>query len=304
MTDLVKLFNNENGENINDARLTTGLRIGEHKFIKLDIMSVNQIYNLIYNENCSFDKLEILIKDYHNGNLLKLIFNCFDEKLGDNSLRLFARQIINFLEIFDRNYFVNFDLTPEKFLINQNLEIKISEFKYLTKVKQQNELSIPGGTPGYLSPEYFLENPISEEVARKQDYFALGTILFFIKYGNEMIDYQKYEQSNLNYEKNIEICKRKIITNLKSQKLLDQELSEFIISLIQIEPENRPNFEQIFRNKWLNRNKLILDDILDANDNDRDKLFMELQKSDFLIKKKKDSTKKDKRFKFKKKLKK
>ena len=305
MTHLAGLLNNENEGNIDDARLTTEMRIEKKKFIKLlKIMLANQIHNLINNENGSFDNLGLLIEDYHKKNSLKLITYCFVEKLEDNLLRIFAIGIINSLEILDRNYSVHFDLNLEKFLINQNLEIKFSELKFLTKVKKQNKLSIPEGTTGYLTPEFYLKELISEEVARKQDYFALGCILYFIKFGNEMFNYQKYEQSDLNYEKNIEICKRKIITNLKSQKLLDQELSEFITSLIQIEPENRPNFEQIYRNKWLNRNKLILDDILDANDNDRDKLFMELQKSDFLIKKKKDSTKKDKRFKFKKKLKK
>ena len=305
MTHLEGLLNNENEGNIDDARLTTEMRIEKKKFIKLlKIMLANQIHNLINNENGSFDNLGLLIEDYHKKNSLKLITYCFVEKLEDNLLRIFAIGIINSLEILDRNYSVHFDLNLEKFLINQNLEIKFSELKFLTKVKKQNKLSIPEGTTGYLTPEFYLKELISEEVARKQDYFALGCILYFIKFGNEMFNYQKYEQSDLNYEKNIEICKRKIITNLKSQKLLDQELSEFITSLIQIEPENRPNFEQIYRNKWLNRNKLILNDILDANDNDRDKLFMELQKSDFLIKKKKDSTKKDKRFKFKKKLKK
>ena len=305
MTHLAGLLNNENEGNIDDARLTTEMRIEKKKFIKLlKIMPAKQIYNLINNENGSFDNLGLLIEDYHKKNSLKLITYCFVEKLEDNLLRIFAIGIINSLEILDRNYSVHFDLNLEKFLINQNLEIKFSELKFLTKVKKQNKLSIPEGTTGYLTPEFYLKELISEEVARKQDYFALGCILYFIKFGNEMFNYQKYEQSDLNYEKNIEICKRKIITNLKSQKLLDQELSEFITSLIQIEPENRPNFEQIYRNKWLNRNKLILNDILDANDNDRDKLFMELQKSDFLIKKKKDSTKKDKRFKFKKKLKK
>lgn len=305
MTHLAGLLNNENEGNIDDARLTTEMRIEKKKFIKLlKIMLANQIHNLINNENGSFDNLKLLIEDYHKKNSLKLITYCFVEKLEDNLLRILAIGIINSLEILDRNYSVHFDLNLEKFLINQNLEIKFSELKFLTKVKKQNKLSIPEGTTGYLTPEFYLKELISEEVARKQDYFALGCILYFIKFGNEMFNYQKYEQSDLNYEKNIEICKRKIITNLKSQKLLDQELSEFITSLIQIEPENRPNFEQIYRNKWLNRNKLILNDILDANDNDRDKLFMELQKSDFLIKKKKDSTKKDKRFKFKKKLKK
>ena len=52
-------------------------------------------------------------------------------------------------------------------------------------------------------------------------------------------------------------------------------------NLIEYEPSDRPNFEKIYRNKWLNTNREILENIITTNENDEEKVIMELQKSDF-----------------------
>ncbi len=60
---------------------------------------------------------------------------------------------------------------------------------------------------------------------------------------------------------------------------------DFIISLIGYNPDERSDFHQIFRNKWLNKNNDILDRIIMAFENDEEKLIIELQKKDYLMKK-------------------
>ena len=138
---------------------------------------------------------------FHRHNLLKLIYIPFIEKAGDNLLRFYSNQIINSLETLDRNYYVHFDLKPENLLISIGLIIKLSDFSILRKIKTENEnqnsTRIPGGTHGYLSPEYFINKQVSLEDARKQDYFALGLCLFIIKYGNQMLKYKKYEDNTM-----------------------------------------------------------------------------------------------------------
>ena len=65
------------------------------------------------------------------------------------------------------------------------------------------------------------------------------------------------------------------------------------------------NFGKIYKNKWLNRNKEIIEDIVHTNENDEEKIIMELQKSDYLINKQKDlNPKKAKKYILKKKIKK
>ena len=73
--------------------------------------------------------------------------------------------------------------------------------------------------------------------------------------------------------------------NIKSGKLSDGEFINFICSLIEYKPEDRPYFEEIYRNIWLNNNSEQINNIHSINQGEEDKMLLELQKSDFLIKK-------------------
>ena len=171
----------------------------------------------------------------------------------------------------------------------------------MTRIKDYDKAKIPGGTQGYLSPEYYLKERVSSEVARKQDYFALGSTLFYIKYGEHLLKYKKDDESIIKYDTVMELLFRKY-EFIKRRQTIKQEFIGFIISLIHYDINNRANFEEIYRNKWLNRNKETIEDIVYTNENDAEKIIMELQKSDFLINKEKDlNPEKAKKFKFKKK---
>ena len=71
-------------------------------------------------------------------------------------------------------------------------------------------------------------------------------------------------------------------------------------NLLNYTPEDRPNFENIYRNKWLNKNNKEHREIMILNHNDNKKAIIEFQKSDFLIKKEKDLNKNKQKFRFKK----
>ena len=76
--------------------------------------------------------------------------------------------------------------------------------------------------------------------------------------------------------------------NIKSEKMSDGEFINFLCSLIEYKPEDRPFFEEIYRNIWLNNNSEQINNIHSINQGEEEKLIMELQKSDFLIKKEKE----------------
>ena len=259
-------------------------------------------YELIIMEKSLLNNLNVINKYYHGHRILKLIFNRpFEEYCGDNLLRYYTKQIVDGLETLERNYFVHFDIKPENLLISLGLEIKLSDFSLLTKVKEQKELAFPGGTQGFSSPEYYLDKKFSNEDARKQDYFALGSTLFYLKYGTHMLKFHECnESSSVNSDIIKDILEKKI-AYIKSNQFSDQDFIDFISGLIEYEPGDRPTFEQIYRNKWLNKNNKILNEIIYANNIDVEKAILELQKSDFLIKKEEESNKKkEKKFKFKK----
>ena len=131
----------------------------------------------------------------------------------------------------------------------------------------------------------------------------MGSTLFYIKYGEHLLKYKKDDDSIINNDTVMELLFRKH-EFIKSRQPTDQEFIDFIISLIHYDINDRADFEKIYRNKWLNRNKEIIEDIVHTNENDEEKIIMELQKSDYLINKQKDlNNQKAKKFKYKKKIK-
>ena len=140
-------------------------------------------------------------------NLLKFIFHPF-EIMGDNFIRYFIKQLVEGLKLFNIESFCHFDIKPPNILIFTNLVLKFSDFGLLRNPKEIEDefenVKIPGGTHGYLTEEYFKREFVTSEVARKQDYFALGLTLFFLKFGEPLLNYQKSDDPMINRTKYIE----------------------------------------------------------------------------------------------------
>ena len=242
-----------------------------------------------------------------------LIFkNPFLNKFGDNLIRLFCKQIITALKTFYEGNLVHFDIKPDNILIFKGLELKLIDFSFLTKLIHTKKQQIIGGTPGYFSPEFFIRKDFTDEILQKQDYFALGITIYNLLFDKPAITgYQKEKdlinKTNLNEEekkenerrkeinekikeKNYNIiidCIQRAMNNIKSQKYLDKNFIEFLCNLIQYNPNERLDFEKIIRNKWLNKNTDEINKIININISDEDNMLLELQKSDFLVTKRK-----------------
>ena len=92
------------------------------------------------------------------------------------------------------------------------------------------------------------------------------------------------------------------MNHIKSSITSDVDLNNFLCDLIQYKPENRPSFEKIYRNKWLNKKDDFKTVTFRSGINDEgNKLLFELNKNDFLYQHKNEisKTEKNKKFKFK-----
>ena len=243
-------------------------------------------------EKAVLKDLKTFNKSIYNQNICNLIIDPFKEVIGDSLLKFLTRQIIKGLELFERNEFIHFDIKPENILIFLELYLKITDFGLLRDVSKLNKIRIPGGTPGYLSPEYYqnyrFRVPI--DIAKKQDYFALGATIFLLKYGRQMIKIKihktnKSEENKLSQQFISDLI-QKNITFIKSDKLADKDFVKFLCGLIQILPEDRPCFEEIYRNKWLNKNISYIKKVFIGFRDDEQKLIVELRKNDYLMEKK------------------
>ena len=285
MAGKLEIKKNNKEEKSEEEKLMVELRgqniIKIHKIYSKAIDA--QYYNLIIMDKAQLNDMQILTDYYYKRNLLKLLFDPFEQKVGDSLLRFYSRQIINALQTLDNNYCVHYDLKPENLLILLNLIVKLSDFSLLRKVKgEKDKTKIPGGTTGFLSPEYYVDENVTGDVARKQDYFALGSTLFYLKYGEKMIKFNKSNDNLINEDKVINSLQYQI-SFIKSRKLVDKDFIDFLTSLISYNPNDRPSFVQIYTNKWLNKDVDYIDNIIANFENEEEKVLMELQKVDFLI---------------------
>ena len=232
-----------------------------------------------------------------------MIYNPFNEVVSDTLLRFYATQIINGLEIIYRNNIIHLNLNLENLLVTIELKITLSSFnnciKYGEKqIKDNFNLKIPENEKGYHSPEYYINSKMSIEDAKKQDYFALGSSLFLLKFGEKLLDFKQYEELEMNSDRIINVLEKKI-NFIKSQTFINEDFINFLISLIQYKTKDRSSFEQIYRNKWLNDNKEEIDFISNIFKIEEEKLLLELQKADYIIKKEKLKENKINKYKFK-----
>ena len=275
------------------------------------------IYNFILMEKADLKDLSSFIENSRNNQIQNLIINPFyDGIVSDNCFKYFTKHLIIGLESLERIGYSHFDIKPGNILIFKNYILKLSDFSFLRNrndiIKKNNMLQIPGGTNGYCPPEYYLNQDVTIENAKKHDYFSLGSTLFSLKYGKRLLKFPIIQRLYLQSKKNkeieiieyiLEMLKRQI-NFIKSNILSDKDFINFLCSLIQFNPEDRPKFEEIYRNKWLNKNSKeieIIFNINNINKVDNSKLILELNKSDYLIDKKKNLNHNRKKFVFKKK---
>ena len=232
------------------------------------------------------------LKDFNKYLNESLIFKeTFVEEFGDDLMRFFVMQLVNAFRTFYQGNYVHFDIKPDNILIFKNLEVKIIDFSFLKKLKPGYRDGIPGGTYGYTTPEYYKSiNSHDNESLQKQDYYALGAVIYYLKYGTRLVeDNSIYDNQNKKIRNdymdlnNITESIDKGLNRIKTEKYQDKDFSDFLCSLIQFKPYERANFESIIRNKWLNKNKKEINKILNINLADEDNIVLELRKSDFLI---------------------
>ena len=266
-----------------------------------NIIKVNKIYikkyygkeySLILMEKAIFKDLGTFINSLIYDNILKLIFKNPFEITGDNLIRYFVKQLVEGLELLDRGSYCHFDIKPSNILIFFKMILKFTDLGLLRNIEEikdeNNKVKIPGGTKGFLSPEFYCNkyHEVSYEESIKYDFFALGVTIFYLKFGKEMLEYKKFEDGILTSDNIIKLLD-KAMNEIKSEKLFDEDFIEFLCSLIQFKAKDRPNFEEIYRNKWLNRNLEEILEIREINETDEEKLLLELDKSDYLFEKKK-----------------
>jgi len=233
-----------------------------HKFCEPVEINGNK-YCLIIIEKAYLRDLGYFNNYYHYRNLLKLIIP-IAEMCEDNFLRFIMRQIVSGLEVLERNNYMDYNINPENLLITSNCDIKLSPFTDINGINK---------------------NISSINTNKKTlDYFGLGCTLFFLKFGKDLKE--KIEGKS---PTKVQIIKFifKYINTINNNKTIDRDFIYFLLLLIKGGSDESLTFEEVYRNKWLNKNLECLEDIISDFEVEEGKRFLELNKHDFITKKNK-----------------
>lgn len=139
------------------------------------------------------------------------------------------------------------DIKPDNILLTNGRKIKLIDFGFAIKYNSEDFLSDPLGTPPYACPEIHKSNKYHGASA---DIWSTGVVLFvmvcgYLPFGDEGDDEEKISSSIQKGEFEI-------------PDTLSSHLIDLIIHLLEIDPCQRYDFEQITQHCWFNANKPVL----------------------------------------------
>ncbi|XP_037935855.1 phosphorylase b kinase gamma catalytic chain, skeletal muscle/heart isoform isoform X2 [Teleopsis dalmanni] len=105
--------------------------------------------------------------------------------LSEKKTRTIMRQIFEGVEYIHSKNIVHRDLKPENILLDENHNVKITDFGFARLLKEGEKLSDLCGTPGYLAPETLKCNMFegSPGYSKEVDIWACGVIMFTLLVG-------------------------------------------------------------------------------------------------------------------------
>ena len=258
-----------------------------------EVMKIEQIYVRNLNPNIyyllimeeSLSNLYFLNKTLHNDgfSLLKIINSPYMEIMGENLLKYFTKQIINLLEFIDRNnlYFKNLSL-KHFFVSKKDFLIRLYNFKNIINLDDKEKpIDKTTTKKSSLNKNKIKENIEENELKKKEYYDQIGGIICDLIFDNS--DYKNINESpEIIEDKEIEL-KMRYNKKIKA-KNMDDNLKDLLFKLICFEPKYRPNIEEIYRNKWVNENSNLINEIVSNFEKDIIKIISEFAKYDYLNK--------------------
>ncbi|XP_036215332.1 phosphorylase b kinase gamma catalytic chain, skeletal muscle/heart isoform isoform X3 [Bactrocera oleae] len=105
--------------------------------------------------------------------------------LSEKKTRTIMRQIFEGVEYIHAKNIVHRDLKPENILLDENHNVKITDFGFARQLKGDEKLADLCGTPGYLAPETLKCNMFegSPGYSKEVDIWACGVIMFTLLVG-------------------------------------------------------------------------------------------------------------------------
>lgn len=229
--------------------------INTHK--KLKNKNIIEYYEYIdsKNEGC-------IIMEYAKFGDLENFKKLLNKKIffSETLLAFITIQILNGLYFLHQSKIIHMDIKPQNILINDFLDIKITDFSvslsYQNTNKNKNKIKLPfSGTCLYMSPEILSREFIDYEDCNKIDIFSLGVVLYNLAFDQFPygLDYSYINHFNsiLNKIKNEKL----VIPDRKNYSIL---FKKFLFALLNKNIKKRISIYDVLEHPWIKAANLLM----------------------------------------------
>ena len=200
---------------------------------KLHHKNIIQLYEIMESKK----SLYIVMEYCEKGELFDYIVN--NGKLNEKEACRLFQQIINGVEYLHQQCIIHRDLKPENILLDNNINIKISDFGLSTFYNKNTYLQTPCGTPSYAPPEMLNGNAYN---GTSSDIWSCGIILYAMLCGSLPFAESKEDI----------ICRKILSHDYIIPNFLSKDAKDLLNHIMKIDPLERYTIQQIKKHPWFN----------------------------------------------------
>ncbi|XP_047324635.1 CBL-interacting serine/threonine-protein kinase 11-like [Impatiens glandulifera] len=194
----------------------------------------------IYEVLATKTKIYVVMEFVKGGELFSKISK--GGRFGEDLARKYFRQLISALEFCHSRGVYHRDLKPENILIDENGDLKMTDFGLSAlsdeQIRSDGLLHTLCGTPAYVAPEIL--NKKGYDGARA-DVWSCGVVLFVLTAG-----YLPFHDHNL-----MTMYKKIYRGEYRSPKWMSSDLKRFLSRLLDTNSKTRITVDEILRDPWL-----------------------------------------------------
>ena len=211
-------------------------------------------------------KLKYIVLEYKPKLTLSTYFIEITKSISERYAKVIFSKIAKGVKEIHNSGICHLDLKLDNILLDEKFNPIICDFGY--SIENDNKITECRGTPGYMSPEIFKDEPYD---GNKADIFSLGVILLIILTKKKVFFNPKgfAKQYNKNYNKYIDKYYQYIQNNNIDGFLkiigvdnlnLSKEFKKLFQNMVNFDPKKRPSIEDILDDPWLDEYNKLTDE--------------------------------------------